>query len=77
MKLENRRSISDTLESIKKIVIPLSMDKEQFINFIAKAMPTRPSNYKKILEINKNLIGCNEILLGDLEAGPNSCAISV
>ena len=77
IKLENRRPISDTLEAIKKIVIPLSMDKEQFINFIVKAMPTRPSNYKKILEINKTLRGCNEILLGDLEAGPNSCAISV
>jgi hypothetical protein len=39
------------------------------------ALSPRPSNYKTIIEINKNMISCDQIEMGDLEAGPNSCAL--
>ncbi|MFZ0568431.1 MAG: hypothetical protein WAM22_10545, partial [Nitrososphaeraceae archaeon] len=60
---------------IKKRVKLLSESKEEFINSLVGALSPRPSNYKTIIEINKNMISCDQIEMGDLEAGPNSCAL--
>lgn len=73
--LEYKKPICDTLEAIKKRVKLLSESKEEFINSLVGALSPRPSNYKTIIEINKNMISCDQIEMGDLEAGPNSCAI--
>jgi hypothetical protein len=42
---------------------------------MSSSVPPRPANYKMIIQINQELVGCEEINMGDLEAGPNSCAI--
>jgi glyoxylase-like metal-dependent hydrolase (beta-lactamase superfamily II)/rhodanese-related sulfurtransferase len=73
--LEHEKPIYDTLEAIKKRVKLLSETKEEFIKALVGTTSPRPSNYKTITEINKNMIPCDQIELGDLEAGPNSCAL--
>lgn len=69
------KPIYGTLETIKNRVKLLSASKEDFINSLVGALSPRPSNYKAITEINKKLISCDQIEMGDLEAGPNSCAL--
>jgi glyoxylase-like metal-dependent hydrolase (beta-lactamase superfamily II)/rhodanese-related sulfurtransferase len=73
--LEHEKPIYDTLETIKKRVKLLSETKEEFIKALVGTTSPRPSNYKTITEINKNMIPCDQIELGDLEVGPNSCAL--
>ena len=73
--LKHEKPIYDTLEAIKKRVKLLSETKEGFIKALVGTTSPRPSNYKTITEINKNMIPCDQIELGDLEAGPNSCAL--
>jgi hypothetical protein len=52
------------------------MTKDEFIDYIADTVQPRPGNYRTIISINKKILPYNEIEMTDLEAGPNSCAIS-
>jgi glyoxylase-like metal-dependent hydrolase (beta-lactamase superfamily II)/rhodanese-related sulfurtransferase len=67
--------ISETIGSIKRKIKLLSVSKNDFIEFMVSSVTPRPANYEKIIQINKGLIPCNRINIGDLEEGPNSCAI--
>ncbi|MCI0563546.1 MAG: MBL fold metallo-hydrolase, partial [Nitrososphaera sp.] len=67
--------IMDTIGSIKRKIKLLSMPKSEFVKFMVSSVPPRPANYEKIIRINKQLAPCDQINMGDLEAGPNSCAI--
>lgn len=67
--------IMDTIGSVKRKVKLLSLPKGQFVEFMVSSVPPRPANYEKIIQINRQLIPCDRIGMGDLEAGPNSCAI--
>ncbi|HEY7733411.1 MAG TPA: MBL fold metallo-hydrolase [Nitrososphaera sp.] len=67
--------IVDTLGSIKKKNKLLSMPKDEFVGFMVSTVPPRPANYEKIVRMNKNITPCDQIKMGDLEEGPNSCAI--
>jgi glyoxylase-like metal-dependent hydrolase (beta-lactamase superfamily II)/rhodanese-related sulfurtransferase len=73
--LESKNPIYDTLGTIKTRVRLLSANRKEFINSLVGALSPRPSNYRTIIEINKNMISCDQIEMGDLEAGPNSCAL--
>ena len=73
--LEHGKPIYDTLGTIKKRLKLLSESKDDFVKHLVGAISARPSNYKTIIEINKNMIPCDQIEMGDLEAGPNSCAL--
>ena len=74
--LKHTVPILETLGTIKKRVKLLSMNKEEFIDYIADTVQPRPGNYKTIISINKKMLPYDEIEMADLEAGPNSCAIS-
>ena len=74
--LKHSVPILETLGTIKKRVKLLSMNKEEFIDYIADTVQPRPGNYKTIISINKKMLPYDEIEMVDLEAGPNSCAIS-
>ena len=74
--LKHTVPILETLDIIKKRVKLLSMNKEEFIDYIADTIQPRPGNYKTIISINKKMLPYDEIEMADLEAGPNSCAIS-
>jgi glyoxylase-like metal-dependent hydrolase (beta-lactamase superfamily II)/rhodanese-related sulfurtransferase len=67
--------IADTLGAIKKKNKLLSMPKDEFVKFMVSTVPPRPANYEKIVQINKKVTACNQIKTGDLEEGPNACAI--
>jgi glyoxylase-like metal-dependent hydrolase (beta-lactamase superfamily II)/rhodanese-related sulfurtransferase len=69
--------ISETIGSIKRKVKLLSISKSDFVEFMASSVPPRPANYEKIIQINKRLTPCNEVKTGDLEEGPNACAIKI
>lgn len=66
--------IMETLGSVKKNKL-LSMPQSEFVRFMVSTVPPRPANYEKIAQINKKLMQCDQIKMGDLEEGPNSCAI--
>ncbi len=74
--LKHTVPILETLGTIKKRVKLLSMNKEEFIDYMADTVQPRPGNYKTIISINKKMLPYDEIEMADLEAGPNSCAIS-
>ena len=74
--LKHTVPILETLGTIKKRVKLLSMNKEEFIDYIADTVQPRPGNYKTIISINKKMLPYDEIEMADLEAGPNSCGIS-
>lgn len=67
--------IMETLGSVKKKNKLLSMPQTEFVKFMVSTVPPRPANYEKIVQINKKLVQCDQIKMGDLEEGPNSCAI--
>lgn len=73
--LKHGELVYDTLGSIKKNVELLSMSRDEFVKFILDTVPPKPANYRKIIEINREMVPCDAIEMGDLEAGPNSCAI--
>ncbi len=53
------------------------MSKNDFVKYILETIPqNKPVNYRKIIEINKEIVPCDKIgTMGDLEAGPNSGTI--
>lgn len=67
--------IAETIGSVKRKAKLLSMSKKEFVDFMGSSVPPRPANYRKIIQINKILRLCGQINMGDLEEGPNSCAI--
>ena len=69
--------IADTIGSIKEKIKHLSMDKDEFVHFVTDTLPSRPMNYKTIIDINKKILPFDDMQMPDLEAGPNSCAVSM
>jgi len=69
--------ISDTIGSIKKKMKLLSMTEDEFVHFVTDALPSGPMNYKTIIDINKKMLPYDGMEMPDLEAGPNSCAVSL
>jgi hypothetical protein len=57
--------------SVRKKVKVLSVSQDEFTKFIMNNIPAQPMNYKKIIDINKNMTPCDTIKVSDLEAGPN------
>lgn len=67
--------IMDTIGSVMRKNKLLSMPQSEFVKYMVSTVPPRPANYEKIVQINKKLMQCDQINMGDLEEGPNSCAI--
>ncbi|MGD1834458.1 MAG: hypothetical protein ACPKQO_01910, partial [Nitrososphaeraceae archaeon] len=74
--LKHKVPLYDTLGSLRKKINLLSMNKSEFINSITKSIPPKPSNYQIIISINRKMKPSLQAQIPDLEAGPNSCAIS-
>jgi glyoxylase-like metal-dependent hydrolase (beta-lactamase superfamily II)/rhodanese-related sulfurtransferase len=75
--LKHSVPIADTIGSIKKKIQLLSMTEDEFIHFVTDTLPSRPVNYKTIIDINKRILPFDDMRMPDLEAGPNSCAVSL
>jgi glyoxylase-like metal-dependent hydrolase (beta-lactamase superfamily II)/rhodanese-related sulfurtransferase len=76
IRLKHGVPIFSTIESLKKSIKLLSMNKDEFINSIVETLPPRPVNYRLIISINKKMLPYDGIEIPDLESGPNSCAIA-
>lgn len=75
IRVKHGELIMETLGSVKKKNKLLSMPQSEFVKFMVSTVPPRPANYEKIVQINKKITPCDQINMGDLEEGPNSCAI--
>ncbi|MDW0189902.1 MAG: rhodanese-like domain-containing protein [Nitrososphaeraceae archaeon] len=75
--LKHAVPISDTIGSLKKKVTLLSMNKDEFVHLVTDTLPARPMNYKTIIDINKRILSFDNMQMPDLEAGPNSCVVSI
>ena len=75
--LKHAEPISETIGSLKKKIKLLSMNEDEFVHQVTDTLPTRPINYKTIIEINKRILPFDDMQMPDLEAGPNSCAVSL
>lgn len=53
------------------------MTEDEFVHFVTDALPSGPMNYKTIIDINKKMLPYDGMEMPDLEAGPNSCAVSL
>ncbi|MEO9320492.1 MAG: MBL fold metallo-hydrolase [Nitrososphaera sp.] len=73
--LSHGKAISETLGGVRKNVPFLSKSKDEFVKSLTTSIPPRPLNYRIIIRINKELSPCDQFNTGDLEAGPNSCAV--
>jgi glyoxylase-like metal-dependent hydrolase (beta-lactamase superfamily II)/rhodanese-related sulfurtransferase len=75
--LKHAEPISETIGLLKKKIKLLSMNEDEFVHQVTDTLPLRPMNYKTIIEINKRILPFDDMQMPDLEAGPNSCAVSV
>jgi glyoxylase-like metal-dependent hydrolase (beta-lactamase superfamily II)/rhodanese-related sulfurtransferase len=75
--LKHAEPISETIGSIKKNVRLLSFNEDEFVRNVTDTLPSRPMNYKTIIEINKRILPFDNMQMPDLEAGPNSCGVSL
>lgn len=73
--MKHEDPIFKTIGDIKADVRAFKMDEDEFISYVTSSIPPQPMNYKRILQLNKDLLLCNRLHLDDLEAGPNSCGI--
>ncbi len=76
--LRHEEAVCETLGVIKKKNSRLlSMSRNDFVKSILETVPkNKPVNYRKIIDINKEVAPCNEIgAMGDIEDGPNFSAI--
>ena len=67
--------ILKTIGEIRAKVKAFGMDEDEFVSYVASSIPPQPLNYRRILQLNRALLLCNNLQLDDLEAGPNSCGI--
>lgn len=67
--------ILKTIGEIRAKVKAFGMDEDEFVSYVASSIPPQPMNYRRILQLNRALLLCNNLQLDDLEAGPNSCGI--
>jgi glyoxylase-like metal-dependent hydrolase (beta-lactamase superfamily II)/rhodanese-related sulfurtransferase len=72
---EHEKPIYDTVKSIKQKTNLLSASENDFVKFINENIPPHPTNYDRIISINKQLIACDKIEQNDIEVGPNACGI--
>jgi glyoxylase-like metal-dependent hydrolase (beta-lactamase superfamily II) len=75
--LKHAVPIADTIGSLKKKIKLLSMTEDEFVHYVTDTLPSRPMNYKTIIDINKRMLPFDDMQMPDLEAGPNSCEVSL
>ena len=64
------------LGDLKNRMDALSMDEEEFVEFIVADMPPQPGNYEEIIATNLGQESPDDERAFELELGPNNCAAS-
>lgn len=52
-----------------------SASKDEFVAKIMQSIPDKPANYSMIIRFNRGSMPLNPMMIPDLEAGPNLCAV--
>lgn len=65
-----------TLGELVERMDALTMDKDEFVEFIVADMPPQPANYEEIIATNLGQQTPNDEKAFELELGPNNCAAS-
>ncbi|ESP90122.1 MBL fold metallo-hydrolase [Candidatus Halobonum tyrrellensis] len=65
-----------TLGDLNASMGALSMDRDEFVEFVAADMPPRPANYEAIIAANLGRESFDDETAFELELGPNNCAAS-
>ncbi len=68
--------IGGTLSTVKEKLDLLKLSEKEFIKFTLSRIPPTPPNYLMIASLNKKGSHEEDVVLSDLEAGGNHCAIS-
>jgi glyoxylase-like metal-dependent hydrolase (beta-lactamase superfamily II) len=69
-------SYTATLGELRSRMDALSMDREDFVEYILSDMPPRPANYEDIIATNMGHQSADDDEAFELELGPNNCAAS-
>ncbi|WP_117595396.1 MBL fold metallo-hydrolase [Haloprofundus halophilus] len=64
------------LGELKETMAALSMDEDEFVEFVVADMPPRPANYEEIIAANLGQETPDDKAAFELELGPNNCAAS-
>ncbi len=65
-----------TVGELEASMDALSMDRDEFVEFVLSDMPPRPANYEDIIATNLGQRDASDDEAFELELGPNNCAAS-
>ncbi|KAB1188473.1 MULTISPECIES: MBL fold metallo-hydrolase [Haloferax] len=63
-----------SLGELRQRLDALSMDADDFVEYVLADMPPRPANYERIIETNLGIVDLDDDDAFDVEVGPNNCA---
>ncbi|SEK73440.1 MBL fold metallo-hydrolase [Haloferax larsenii] len=66
-----------TLDTLRERLDALSMDADEFVEFILADMPPRPANFERIIATNLGRQSLTDEEAFETELGPNNCAATV
>jgi glyoxylase-like metal-dependent hydrolase (beta-lactamase superfamily II) len=69
-------SYTATLGELQSRMDALSMDRDEFVEYVLDDMPPRPANYEDIIATNMGQQSADDEEAFELELGPNNCAAS-
>ncbi|HEV2427964.1 MAG TPA: MBL fold metallo-hydrolase [Acidimicrobiales bacterium] len=75
VEVRSRAYVTRQLGELRATLPALSLDEDGFVAWAVERVTDRPPNYKRIVSINAGLEAAGADA-GDLEAGPNRCAIA-
>jgi glyoxylase-like metal-dependent hydrolase (beta-lactamase superfamily II)/rhodanese-related sulfurtransferase len=66
--------VSTTIGQVRTELELLTVDRETFVRQLTAALPEKPPNYERIIDINAGRDAADETATTELELGPNNCA---
>ncbi|MFC7772021.1 MULTISPECIES: MBL fold metallo-hydrolase [Salinirubellus] len=66
--------VSTTIGQVRTELELLNVDRETFVRQLTAALPEKPPNYERIIDINVGRDAADEAATTELELGPNNCA---
>jgi hypothetical protein len=74
VKVEPQKVVGDTIGNLKTRLKPLSMTKDEFIDWAEEKITPRPPNYAENIRVNMGRYDGELSEIRYLESGPNRCS---
>ncbi|WP_338739414.1 MBL fold metallo-hydrolase [Haloplanus salilacus] len=68
------KPVSTTIGQVRTELELLTVDRKTFVRQLTAALPEKPPNYERIIDINAGRDAADEAATTELELGPNNCA---